>query len=101
MGKYKWHVERKEVPARLNKYGAKITRTFNHITKLYDFILRNPRMFKDYTLQLYLHEKPMVEASFKDIKYRRSLNEKERIERLNIIETKKLYDKYRKENNYV
>ncbi|CUM22230.1 hypothetical protein GY179_002366 [Listeria monocytogenes] len=40
LGKYYWHVSR---------LGGKPTeiRHYNHITKMYKFILRNPAMFKD------------------------------------------------------
>ncbi|EEO6677747.1 hypothetical protein G5720_002893 [Listeria monocytogenes] len=78
MGKYYWHVSR---------LGGKPTeiRHYNHITKMYKFILRNPAMFKDKTLTIYDHAKPVTNMTFNEIKYRANLNLCETLERRYVL----------------
>lgn len=78
MGKYYWHV---------SKHGGKPTeiRHYNHITKMYKFILRNPAMFKDKTLTIYDHAKAVTNMTFNEIKYRASLNLCETLERRYVL----------------
>lgn len=92
MAKHTWHVERKEKPpSKRKKYGTDIIRDFNWITSMYKFILRNPKMFRGYTLQVYRNGAPMVEASFDDIQHRLNVGLKERQERNFIVETNLAY----------
>ncbi|RJZ92567.1 hypothetical protein DYZ76_02390 [Listeria monocytogenes] len=78
MGKYYWHVSR---------LGGKPTeiRHYNHITKMYKFILRNPAMFKDKTLTIYDDAKAVTNMTFNEIKYRASLNLCETVERKYVL----------------
>lgn len=67
----------------MSKLGGKPTeiRHYNHITKMYRFILRNPAMFKDKTLTIYDDAKAVTNMTFNEIKYRASLNLCETVER--------------------
>ncbi|EDN7644557.1 hypothetical protein K1886_000645 [Listeria monocytogenes] len=78
MGKYYWHVSR---------FGGKPTeiRHYNHITKMYKFILRNPAMFKDKTLTIYDDAKAVTNMKFNEIRYRASLNLCETVERKYVL----------------
>ncbi|EDN7878462.1 TPA: hypothetical protein ACSZH4_02600 [Listeria monocytogenes] len=78
MGKYYWHVSR---------FGGKPSeiRHYNHITKMYKFILRNPAMFKDKTLTIYDDAKAVTNMTFNEIKYRASLNLCETVERKHVL----------------
>ncbi|MGJ6251296.1 hypothetical protein ACSDI7_05765 [Listeria monocytogenes] len=78
MGKYYWHVSR---------IGGKPSeiRHYNHITKMYRFILRNPAMFKDKTLTIYDDTKPVTNMKFNEIRYRTSLNLCETVERKYVL----------------
>ncbi|HFK0527365.1 hypothetical protein D3B61_05135 [Listeria monocytogenes] len=78
LGKYYWHVSR---------LGGKPTeiRHYNHITKMYKFILRNPAMFKDKTLTIYDDAKAVTNMTFNEIKYRASLNLCETVERRYVL----------------
>ncbi|EGF3661725.1 hypothetical protein ACN950_000553 [Listeria monocytogenes] len=90
MGKYYWHVSR---------FGGKPTeiRHYNHITKMYKFILRNPAMFKDKTLTIYDHAKPVTNMTFNEIRYRDSLNLCETVERRYVLSlTQRLTDEQRR-----
>lgn len=78
MGKYYWHV------SRLGGKPSEI-RHYNHITKMYRFILRNPAMFKDKTLTIYDHAKAVTNMTFNEIKYRASLNLCETLERRYVL----------------
>ncbi len=60
-------------------------RHYNHITKMYKFILRNPAMFKDKTLTIYDHAKPVTNMTFNEIKYRANLNLRETVERKYVL----------------
>ncbi|EAE5355762.1 hypothetical protein E1T69_15725, partial [Listeria monocytogenes] len=76
--KYYWHVSR---------FGGKPSeiRHYNHITKMYKFILRNPAMFKDKTLTIYDDAKAVTNMTFNEIKYRASLNLCETVERKYVL----------------
>ncbi|EGJ8232872.1 hypothetical protein DOZ94_11660 [Listeria monocytogenes] len=90
MGKYYWHV---------SKLGGKPTeiRHYNHITKMYKFILRNPAMFKDKTLTIYDDAKAVTNMTFNEIKYRASLNLCETVERRYVLSlTQRLTDEQRR-----
>ncbi|EAC8997572.1 hypothetical protein ACDD70_000410 [Listeria monocytogenes] len=78
MGKYYWHV---------SKLGGKPSeiRHYNHITKMYKFILRNPAMFKDKTLTIYDDAKAVTNMTFDEIRYRASLNLCETVERKYVL----------------
>ncbi|HBJ8848791.1 TPA: hypothetical protein LEN12_002062 [Listeria monocytogenes] len=78
MGKYYWHV------SRLGGKPSEI-RHYNHITKMYRFILRNPAMFKDKTLTIYDDAKPVTNMKFNEIRYRASLNLCETLERRYVL----------------
>ncbi|CUK81626.1 hypothetical protein E2F80_00225 [Listeria monocytogenes] len=78
MGKYYWHV------SRLGGKPSEI-RHYNHITKMYKFILRNPAMFKDKTLTIYDDAKPVTNIKFNEIRYRASLNLCETVERRYVL----------------
>ncbi|EAC5302277.1 hypothetical protein P9576_002930 [Listeria monocytogenes] len=78
LGKYYWHV------SRLGGKPSEI-RHYNHITKMYRFILRNPAMFKDKTLTIYDHAKAVTNMTFNEIKYRASLNLCETLERRYVL----------------
>lgn len=52
---------------------------------MYKFILRNPAMFKDKTLTIYDHEKPVTNMTFNEIRYRASLNLCETVERKYVL----------------
>lgn len=78
MGKYYWHV------SRLGGKPSEI-RHYNHITKMYRFILRNPAMFKDKTLTIYDDAKPVTNIKFNEIRYRASLNLCETVERRYVL----------------
>ncbi|EAF6753141.1 hypothetical protein AUE63_15495, partial [Listeria monocytogenes] len=60
-------------------------RHYNHITKMYKFILRNPAMFKDKTLTIYDDAKPVTNIKFNEIRYRASLNLCETVERRYVL----------------
>ncbi|EPR5356949.1 hypothetical protein ACU6MO_002922, partial [Listeria monocytogenes] len=60
-------------------------RHYNHITKMYRFILRNPAMFKDKTLTIYDDAKPVTNMKFNEIRYRASLNLCETVERKYVL----------------
>ncbi|EAD5735281.1 hypothetical protein OPJ22_003116 [Listeria innocua] len=90
MGKYYWHVSR---------FGGKPTeiRHYNHITKMYKFILRNPAMFKDKTLTIYDDAKAVTNMTFNEIRYRASLNLCETVERRYVLSlTQRLTDEQRR-----
>ncbi|EAE7927932.1 hypothetical protein BMJ47_14020 [Listeria monocytogenes] len=90
LGKYYWHVSR---------LGGKPTeiRHYNHITKMYKFILRNPAMFKDKTLTIYDDAKPVTNMKFNEIRYRASLNLCETEERRYVLSlTQRLTDEQRR-----
>ncbi|AQP58091.1 TPA_asm: hypothetical protein GFZ51_11650 [Listeria monocytogenes] len=78
LGKYYWHV------SRLGGKPSEI-RHYNHITKMYRFILRNPAMFKDKTLTIYDDAKPVTNIKFNEIRYRASLNLCETVERRYVL----------------
>ncbi|EAD1013912.1 hypothetical protein PU79_14620 [Listeria monocytogenes] len=78
LGKYYWHV------SRLGGKPSEI-RHYNHITKMYKFILRNPAMFKDKTLTIYDDAKPVTNIKFNEIRYRASLNLCETVERRYVL----------------
>ncbi|EAG7671016.1 TPA: hypothetical protein ACGXKO_001683 [Listeria monocytogenes] len=78
LGKYYWHV------SRLGGKPSEI-RHYNHITKMYRFILRNPAMFKDKTLTIYDDAKPVTNMKFNEIRYRASLNLCETVERKYVL----------------
>ncbi|EAC7897638.1 hypothetical protein [Listeria monocytogenes] len=89
MGKYYWHV------SRLGGKPSEI-RHYNHITKMYRFILRNPAMFKDKTLTIYDDAKPVTNMKFNEIRYRASLNLCETVERRYVLSlTQRLTDEQR------
>ncbi|EIB7809770.1 hypothetical protein K9J90_000986 [Listeria innocua] len=71
----------------MSRFGGKPTeiRHYNHITKMYRFILRNPAMFKDKTLTIYDDAKPVTNMTFNEIKYRASLNLCETVERKYVL----------------
>ncbi|HBL8129724.1 TPA: hypothetical protein LTO44_002908 [Listeria monocytogenes] len=71
----------------MSRFGGKPTeiRHYNHITKMYRFILRNPAMFKDKTLTIYDHAKPVTNMTFNEIRYRASLNLCETVERKYVL----------------
>ncbi|ELD8295034.1 hypothetical protein QJJ69_003038 [Listeria innocua] len=78
LGKYYWHVSKQgENPA--------VIRHYKHITKMYNFILRNPAMFKDKTLTIYDDAKPVTNMTFNEIRYRASLNLCETLERRYVL----------------
>lgn len=52
---------------------------------MYKFILRNPAMFKDKTLTIYDHAKPVTNMAFNEIRYRASLNLCETVERKYVL----------------
>lgn len=52
---------------------------------MYKFILRNPAMFKDKTLTIYDHAKPVTNMTFNEIKYRANLNLCETLERRYVL----------------
>ncbi len=52
---------------------------------MYKFILRNPAMFKDKTLTIYDHAKPVTNMTFNEIKYRANLNLRETVERRYVL----------------
>ncbi|EAC7181312.1 hypothetical protein BSL90_07135 [Listeria monocytogenes] len=90
MGKYYWHV------SRLGGKPSEI-RHYNHITKMYRFILRNPAMFKDKTLTIYDDAKPVTNMKFNEIRYRASLNLCETVERRYVLSlTQRLTDEQRR-----
>lgn len=90
MGKYYWHV------SRLGGKPSEI-RHYNHITKMYKFILRNPAMFKDKTLTIYDDAKPVTNMKFNEIRYRASLNLCETVERRYVLSlTQRLTDEQRR-----
>ncbi|EAK9744069.1 hypothetical protein G4T66_002179 [Listeria monocytogenes] len=90
MGKYYWHV------SRLCGKPSEI-RHYNHITKMYKFILRNPAMFKDKTLTIYDDAKAVTNMTFNEIKYRVSLNLCETVERRYVLSlTQRLTDEQRR-----
>ncbi|EJK6744262.1 hypothetical protein NLN76_001871 [Listeria monocytogenes] len=78
LGKYYWHV------SRLGGKPSEI-RHYNHITKMYRFILRNPAMFKDKNLTIYDDAKPVTNMKFNEIRYRASLNLCETVERKYVL----------------
>ncbi|EAF3350785.1 hypothetical protein CW378_12880 [Listeria monocytogenes] len=89
LGKYYWHV------SRLGGKPSEI-RHYNHITKMYRFILRNPAMFKDKTLTIYDDAKPVTNMKFNEIRYRASLNLCETVERRYVLSlTQRLTDEQR------
>ncbi|WP_341706677.1 hypothetical protein [Listeria welshimeri] len=71
----------------MSRFGGKPTeiRHYNHITKMYRFILRNPAMFKDKTLTIYDDAKPVTNMKFNEIRYRASLNLCETVERKYVL----------------
>lgn len=71
----------------MSRFGGKPTeiRHYNHITKMYRFILRNPAMFKDKTLTIYDDAKVVTNMTFNEIKYRASLNLCETVERKYVL----------------
>ncbi|HBK0365211.1 TPA: hypothetical protein LEU37_002092 [Listeria monocytogenes] len=71
----------------MSRFGGKPTeiRHYNHITKMYRFILRNPAMFKDKTLTIYDDAKPVTNMTFNEIRYRASLNLCETVERKYVL----------------
>lgn len=71
----------------MSRLGGKPTkiRHYNHITKMYKFILRNPAMFKDKTLTIYDDAKAVTNMTFNEIKYRASLNLCETLERRYVL----------------
>lgn len=61
---------------------------------MYRFILRNPAMFKDKTLTIYDHAKPVTNMTFNEIKHRASLNLCETEERRYVLSlTQRLTEK--------
>ncbi|EAG1934736.1 hypothetical protein ACXHXU_002058 [Listeria monocytogenes] len=90
LGKYYWHV------SRLGGKPSEI-RHYNHITKMYRFILRNPAMFKDKTLTIYDDAKPVTNMKFNEIRYRASLNLCETVERRYVLSlTQRLTEEQRR-----
>lgn len=78
MAKNEWHVTRvNENPPEIRRY--------KHITKMYKFILRNPRMFRGRTLTIYNHRKPVTNMTFDEIQHRVSLSQLETIERKYVL----------------
>lgn len=71
----------------MSRFGGKPSeiRHYNHITKMYKFILRNPAMFKDKTLTIYDDAKAVTNMTFNEIKYRASLNLCETVERKYVL----------------
>ncbi|EAC3496384.1 hypothetical protein ARP01_04005 [Listeria monocytogenes] len=90
MGKYYWHV------SRLGGKPSEI-RHYNHITKMYRFILRNPAMFKDKTLTIYDDAKPVTNMKFNEIRYRASLDLCETVERRYVLSLTQRLTKEQKE----
>ncbi|WP_313631382.1 hypothetical protein [Enterococcus devriesei] len=82
MGKYHWHVSR---------VGEKpeIVRHYSWITKMYRFILRNPAMFAGRELTIYKNDEPCINLHFDEVKRRFDLQNKEGIERKQIISMSK------------
>lgn len=78
MGKYRWHVSRADEE-------PEVVRHYNWITKLYCFILRNPKMFAGKDLTIYDHHQPVINLSFDQIKRRHDLKNKEGLERKEIL----------------
>ena len=71
MGRFKWHVTRKgETP--------KVVRHYKHVTRMFDFILRNPSMFKDKELTIYNHGEFVTDISWSRVRYLGNLISKER-----------------------
>lgn len=71
MSRFKWHVSRKnETP--------KIVRHYKHVTKMFDFILRNPAMFRSKELTIYNHGEIVADISWDRVSYLDSLDLKER-----------------------
>ncbi|EDO1368297.1 hypothetical protein GZ243_002444 [Listeria monocytogenes] len=90
LGKYYWHV------SRLGGKPSEI-RHYNHITKMYRFILRNPAMFKDKTLTIYDDAKPVTNMKFNEIRYRASLDLCETVERRYVLSLTQRLTKEQKE----
>lgn len=83
----------------MSRFGGKPTeiRHYNHITKMYKFILRNPAMFKDKTLTIYDDAKAVTNMTFNEIRYRASLNLCETVERRYVLSlTQRLTDEQRR-----
>lgn len=72
-------------------------RHYNHITKMYRFILRNPAMFKDKTLTIYDDAKPVTNMKFNEIRYRASLDLCETVERRYVLSLTQRLTKEQKE----
>ena len=45
----------------------KVVRHYRHVSKMFQFVLRNPAMFKDRMLTVYNHEVPVTDVSWKEI----------------------------------
>jgi len=61
MSKHNWHVAREnEKP--------KVVRDYRWITKMFEFVLRNPAMFRNRNLVIYDWNKEVVCMTFEDIK---------------------------------
>ena len=60
MSKHYWHVTREnETPS--------VVRHYKFLTKMFDFVLRNPKMFKDYDLVIYDHGETIITITYEEI----------------------------------
>lgn len=71
MGRFNWHITRKnETP--------KVTRHYRHVNRMFDFVLRNPAMFKSRELTIYNYGKKITDISWDEVIKLKSENLKER-----------------------
>ena len=57
---HEWHICRKSE-------SPKAVRRYRHVSKMFQFVLRNPAMFKDRTLTVYNNGFPVTDVSWKEI----------------------------------
>lgn len=78
MGIHHWHIARKgESP--------KVVRHYNHVSKMFLFVLRNPAMFKNKMLTIYNRDKPVTDVSWNEIQEMIQAGYKERDVRTELI----------------
>lgn len=82
MGKYSWHVAIKDK-------SPDLVRHYNHVSKLYTFILRKPQYFKDKTLTLYSNDQPVINIDWDTVVERQKLGLKETEERKHLFKLKR------------
>lgn len=83
MSKFQWHCTRKGEK-------AEVVRHYKHLTKLYQFILRNPAMFGGREVTIYNHNEKVIDMHYNEIRYRNNLRNRETTERREIIARGKL-----------